>query len=77
MLSSVLRSDRAIEVNVAIMRTFVRLRNLLTTNKELAKIVNEHDKQIATLFKHVQKLLKPSSAVRRKQIGFKVERKKG
>jgi hypothetical protein len=67
MLSSVLRSTRAIEVNVAIMRTFVRLRNLLSTNEELSKKVKIHDKQIAALFAHVKKLLKNP---KRKQIGF-------
>ena len=67
MLSSVLHSQRAIEVNVAIMRTFVRLRNLLSTNEELARKVKTHDKQIATLFAHLRKLLKNP---KRKQIGF-------
>ena len=59
MLSSVLRSDRAAEVNVAIMRTFVRLREILATHRDLARKVEEHDRQIAVLFSTVQKLLAP------------------
>jgi len=59
MLSSVLRGKRAAEINVAIMRTFVRLRQILATNKDLARKVQQHDSQIAALFKMVQKLLEP------------------
>jgi hypothetical protein len=57
MLSSVLRSDRAAEVNFAIMRTFVRLREILAIHQDLARKVKEHDRQIATLFSAVEKLL--------------------
>ena len=57
MLSSVLNSDRAADVNVAIMRTFVRLREILATDKELARKVKEHDRQIGTLFSAIEKLL--------------------
>jgi hypothetical protein len=57
MLSSILRSERAVQVNVAIMRTFVKLREMLATNEELARKVAQHDRQIAVLFDHVQKML--------------------
>ncbi len=57
MLSSVLNSDRAADVNVAIMRTFVRLREILATNQDLARKVKEHDRQIGALFSAVEKLL--------------------
>jgi phage regulator Rha-like protein len=57
MLSSVLRSKRAAEVNVAIMRTFVKLREILATHQDVARKVKEHDRQIATLFSAVEKLL--------------------
>jgi hypothetical protein len=57
MLSSVLRSNRAAQVNVAIMRTFVRLREILATHQDLARKVKEHDRQIATPFSAVEKLL--------------------
>jgi hypothetical protein len=54
MLSGVLRSKRAVEVNVSIMRAFVRLRELLATNEDLARKLAQHDQEIATLFEHVQ-----------------------
>ncbi len=57
MLSSALRSDRAADINVAIMRTFVRLRQVIATNGELARKVAEHDREIAVLFEHVKALL--------------------
>ncbi|MGH9325807.1 MAG: ORF6N domain-containing protein [Terriglobia bacterium] len=47
MLSGVLRSKRAVEVNISIMRAFVRLRELLATNEDLARNVAQHDRQIA------------------------------
>jgi hypothetical protein len=57
MLSSVLRSDRAAEVNVAIIRTFVRLRQILASNEDLARKINEHDRKITLLYNAVEKLL--------------------
>jgi hypothetical protein len=70
MLSSVLRGKRAVQVNVAIVRTFVRLRRLLHTNEELARKVAEHDQQIAVLFEHVRMLLEPSEPPAKPRIGF-------
>ena len=70
MLSSVLRSKRAADVNVAIMRTFVRLRQMLATNEELARKVAQHDRQIAVLFEHVQKLLEQPEPKKKRPIGF-------
>lgn len=70
MLSSVLRGPRAAQVNVAIMRTFVRLRQLLASNADLARRVEQHDRQIAVLFEHVGRLLQPPPAPPRKPIGF-------
>ena len=69
MLSSVLKSDRAADVNVAIMRTFVRIRQVLATNEELARKVAQHDRQIGVLFENLQKLLTPAP-VKKKPIGF-------
>jgi hypothetical protein len=69
MLSSVLNSDRAADVNVAIMRTFVKLRELLATNQDLARKVKEHDRQIATLFSAIEKLLE-LPATKRNPIGY-------
>lgn len=69
MLSSVLRSKRAVDVNIAIVRTFIRLRQVLATNEELARKVAQHDRQIAVLFEHVQKMLAPAP-VKKNPIGF-------
>ena len=70
MLSSVLRSDRAAQVNVAIIRTFVKLREILATHEELARKVAQHDRQIATLFEYVKSLLEPPPAPKKPPIGF-------
>ena len=69
MLSGVLRSKRAIEFNLGIMRAFVRLRELLATNTELAHKVAQHDRQIAVLFEHVREMLAPVP-VKKNPIGF-------
>src|ERR1700719_4263496 len=69
MLSSILRSKRAAQVNVAIMRTFVKLREMLATNEELARKVSQHDRQIAVLFDHVQKMLAPAPT-KKNPIGY-------
>jgi ORF6N domain len=58
MLSSVLRSARAVQVNIAIMRTFVRLREMLATHKDIARKIDEHDRQIANLYAQVERLLR-------------------
>jgi hypothetical protein len=70
MLSSVLKSDRAADVNVAIMRTFVKLRRMLASNEELARKVAQHDQEIGTLFEHVRALLEPPPQAKKKSIGF-------
>jgi hypothetical protein len=62
MLSSVLKSNRAADVNVVIMRTFVKIRRMLATNEELARMVAQHDRQIAVLFENLQQLLTPPAA---------------
>jgi len=66
MLSSVLNSERAIEVNIAIMQVFVRLREMMATHKELAfKLVEleerleGHDEQIQNIFEAIQQLMTP------------------
>jgi hypothetical protein len=65
-LSSVLHSDRAIEVNNAIMRAFVRLRQILSTNKELAakleqmeRKLGEHDEHFRVVFEAIRQLMAP------------------
>lgn len=73
MLSGVLRSTRAVQVNVAIMRNFVRLRRMLTMNDELAHKVAQHDQQIGVLFKHIRTLLEPPKLPTKPSIGFRVK----
>ena len=77
MLSSVLNSERAIEVNIAIMRAFVKLRQLLESNEELnrkfAAVIRKlatHDKYFTVVFDELKKLNEPQIRPR-KQIGFK------
>jgi len=73
MLSSVLRSKRAIAVNVQIMRTFVRLRQMLASNANLAKKLEElerkYDHQFKVVFDAIRQLMIPPDP-KRKQIGF-------
>lgn len=70
MLSGVLRSKRAVEVNLAIIRTFVRMRKLLATHEELARKVEQHDKHIASLYEYLRQLLEPPPAKPKNPIGF-------
>jgi hypothetical protein len=79
MLSSILKSQRAIVVNIAIMRAFVRLRATLALHSELAskltaleRKVAGHDESIRTLFDAIRQLMSPPAKPRR-SIGFKVE----
>ena len=73
MLSSVLRSDRAVDVNIAIMRTFVQLRRLMDSNRELAQKISEmekrYDEQFRTVFQAIQELIAEEDGPRRR-IGF-------
>ena len=73
MLSSVLRSSRAVQVNIAIMRTFVKLRRMLADNqalaRKLAKLESKYDSQFKIVFDAIRKLMKPSIPKRR-HIGF-------
>ena len=70
MLSSVLRSERATQVNIAVVRTFVRMREILATHKDLARKVEQHDHQIAALYQHLQKLLEPPKSGKKNPIGY-------
>jgi len=83
MLSSVLNSDRAMTINIAIMRAFVRLRQILETNRELAKKFSElerrvgrHDEEIAAILEAIRQLTDPPEKPRR-EIGFHVRERAG
>jgi hypothetical protein len=78
MLSSVLNSKRAVKVNIAIMRAFVKLRETLETNRELArkfaeleKRVGKHDEKIDAILEAIRQLMAPPTKPRR-EIGFHV-----
>jgi len=74
MLSSVLKSQRAIEVNIQVMRAFVRLRLLLATNSELARkleaLENKYDSQFKVVFEAIRALMAEPEKPKRK-IGFR------
>ena len=79
MLSSVLRSKRAMQINVAIMRAFVRLRETLSLHKdlvaklaELERKIEGHAEHIRTLFEAIRPLMTPPEPAR-KEIGFHVK----
>jgi hypothetical protein len=79
MLSSVLRSERAVQVNVAIMRAFVGLRRLLATNEVLARKLSElerrlegHDQAIKSLFDAIREMMAPPARPRG-EIGFHIK----
>lgn len=78
MLSSVLNSDRAIKVNIAIMRVFVQLRQILATYKELTDKLKEleekYDKRFRVVFEALNKLIEPPP-VKSRPIGFDTRRK--
>jgi len=75
MLSSVLNSERAIIVNITIMRAFVQLRRMLLTNVDLRRKIEQmekkYDKQFAIVFKAMKKLLEPLSNPGKVITGFK------
>ena len=82
MLSSVLNSKRAIEVNIAIMRAFVRLREMIASHKELARKLSDleqrlekHDDHIQTIFEAIRQMMAPLDKKGKKKIGFTVKEK--
>ena len=82
MLSSVLNSEQAIQVNIAIMRAFVRLKEMLSTNKELAnklsqleRKIEKHDGEIKLVFDAIRQLMTPPET-KKKKIGFNRDKEK-
>ena len=74
MLSSVLRSDRAIHVNIEIMRAFVRLRQMLASNTELSRklsaLEKKYDTQFRAVFDAIRQLMTPTETKKKRPIGF-------
>jgi hypothetical protein len=82
MLSTVLKSERAVRVNIEIMRAFVRLREVLATNRELSQRLTDlerkygsHDEQIQAIFEAIRQLMTPPDPPEspRKEMGFHIK----
>ncbi|MEK6678279.1 MAG: ORF6N domain-containing protein [Nitrospirota bacterium] len=83
MLSSVLRTKRAVQANIAIMRAFVKLREILSTHKELAYKLAElegkierHDEEIKAIFDAIRQLMSPPPEPKKRKIGFIVRERR-
>jgi len=78
MLSSVLRGKRAVQVNIEIMRAFVRLRGILGAHKELSRrldtLERKYDKQFAVVFTAIRKLMEPPAEPSKGRMGFRPSR---
>jgi hypothetical protein len=81
MLSGILSSKRAIHVNIVIMRTFVKLKQIIVTHRDLAyklaeleRKVEKHDENIHVIFEAIRKLMAPLPIKPKPQIGFKPDR---
>jgi phage regulator Rha-like protein len=81
MRATVLNSERAIQVNIAIMRAFVKLREILSTHKELAqklaqleRKIEKHDEEIKVIFDAIRHLMAPPEKKPGKKIGFRREK---
>jgi hypothetical protein len=74
MLSSVLHSERAVDVNIQIMRAFVRLRQLIASHADLARRLDDlekkYDKQFAIVFAAIRKLMEPPEPAEIKEMGY-------
>jgi hypothetical protein len=79
MLSSVLRSPRAVAVNIEIMRAFVRLRRLLATHADLARklenLEKKYDSQFKVVFDAIRQLMSPTVIKPKREIGFHAKSK--
>jgi hypothetical protein len=81
MLATVLNSERAVQANIQIMRTFVRLRQMLASNAELAHklaaIEKKYDAQVKVVFDAIRQLMSPSSTKMKVITGFEKEKDAG
>ena len=81
MLSSVLRSERAVQVNIAIMRAFVSLRGLLTQDNDLARRIlhleEKYDRQFAAVFEAIRRMIEAptAEAAPERRMGFRKSQK--
>jgi len=74
MLCSVLRAPRAVEVDIEIMRTFVRLRRMIASHehlaRKLAELESKYDQQFQAIFDAIRRLMRPEEPQTRRRIGF-------
>ena len=77
MLASVLRSERAIKISIGIIKTFVKLREIISTHKELAhklgeleRKIEQHDTEIQSIFEAIRQLMAPPPEPPKRRIGF-------
>ena len=74
MLSTVLRSKQAVQVNIEIMRTFVKLREFIASNRELAKKLVElekrYDQQFKVVFDAIREIMLPKNPPKKRRLGF-------
>jgi len=82
MLASVLKSERAVKISINIIKAFVKLREILSTHKELTAKLNQlerkmekHDEEIHMIFEAIRQLMEPPQKTR-KRIGFLREKEK-
>jgi len=79
MLATVLNSDTAIQASIQVVRAFVKLRQLLASNADLARKVNalekKYDSQFAMVFKAIRELMEPPEKGKKKRIGFRTDGK--
>ena len=77
MLSSVLKSKKAVQVSIQIIRTFIRLRELLSTHKRLQQKIEEmekkYDDRFKTVFEIMKELMHPATNTKKKSIGFHIK----
>jgi len=75
MLSSVLNSEAAIQVNIAIMRAFTDLRRMLASHRDLARkladLEGKYDSQFKMVFEAIRQLMSPNNSTRKRPIGFR------
>jgi hypothetical protein len=80
MLSSILNSDRAIEINILIMRAFVKLREMIATHKDLARRLDDQEKKYDSQFKVVFEAIRQPITLpvtRKRKIGFHLKEMQG
>jgi ORF6N domain len=77
MLSSVLRSTQAVQVNIAIMRAFVRMREVMISHKEMARRIDDmegkYDAQFKAVFDALRRLMEPSASPKKRPIGYIIQ----